>query len=65
MMKDDVLKTNEFVRAEQKKMRGMMGDRPKKDPECYKFNAYMSNEGENAQEYARKEIHLDDAFPVK
>lgn len=63
-MKNPVMANNAFVRKEQSKMAAKMGDRPGAPSEMKKFNAYMSNNGEDAQAYARK-LGLDDAFPVK
>lgn len=67
-MKDNkmVQSNNAFVRAEQAKQKKMMGDRPKMKKEMEEFNAYMSNDGENAKEFVRKLCKgLDDAFPLK
>ncbi len=66
MMNEDVMKKNAFVKAEQEKMKTMMGDRPQQKAEAYKFNAYMCNDGEGAQEFGRKLTSgLDKkAFPV-
>jgi hypothetical protein len=67
-MKDNkmVQSNNAFVRAEQAKQKKMMGDRPKMKKEMEEFNAYMSNDGENAKEFGRKLCKgLDDAFPLK
>jgi hypothetical protein len=67
-MKDNkmVQSNNAFVRAEQAKMKSKMGDRPKMKKEMEEFNAYMSNDGENAQDFGRKLCKgLDDAFPLK
>lgn len=67
-MKDNkmVQSNNAFVRAEQAKMKAKMGDRPKMKKEMEEFNAYMSNDGENAQEFGRKLCRdMDDAFPLK
>lgn len=63
-MDNDVMSNNAFVKAEQMKLRKMMGDRPGCPPAMKQFNAYMSNDGEDAQAYARK-LNMDDAFPVK
>lgn len=63
-MKNDVMSNNAFVKAEQNKMRKMMGDRPGCPPAMKKFDAYMSNDGQDAQNYARK-LNMDDAFPIK
>lgn len=67
-MKDNkmVQSNNAFVRAEQAKMKGKMGDRPAMKKEMEEFNAYMSNDGEKAQSFGRKLCKgLDDAFPLK
>lgn len=65
-MKNPVQANNAFVKAEQAKMRARMGDRPGAPAEMQKFNAFMSNNGERAQESARKICKdLDDAFPLK
>lgn len=63
-MKNEVMSNNAFVKKEQMKMKSMMGDRPALKAEAMKFNAYMCNDGEDAQRYARS-VPLDDAFPVK
>lgn len=63
-MKNDVLSNNAFVKKEQNKMKSMMGDRPGCPPEMKKTNAYMSNDGEDAQKFARK-LNMDDAYPIK
>ena len=41
-----------------------MGDRPKVPAEMKKFNAYMSNDGEDAEKLAGR-LGLDAAYPVK
>ncbi len=67
-MKDNkmVQSNNAFVRAEQAKMKDKMGNRPMMKKEMEEFNAYMSNDGESAQEFGRKLCKgLDDAFPLK
>ena len=67
-MKDNkmVQSNNAFVKAEQAKMKTRMGDRPGAPPEMKHFNAFMSNDGENAKVSARKLCKgLDDAFPLK
>jgi hypothetical protein len=67
-MKDNkmVQSNNAFVKTEQAKMKGMMGGRPVMKPEMEEFNAYMSNDGANAQDFARKLCKtMDDAFPLK
>ena len=67
-MKDNkmVQSNNAFVRAEQAKMKSRMGNRPVMKKEMEEFNAYMSNDGENAKDFGRKLCKgLDDAFPLK
>lgn len=67
-MKDNkmVQSNNAFVKAEQQKMKGKMGNRPVMKREMEEFNAYMSNDGENAQDFARKLCSsMEDAFPLK
>lgn len=68
-MKDNnmVMSKNEFVKQEQKVLKSMMGDRPGAPAPMKKFNAYMSNNGEYAQECTRSITKgLDKkAFPVK
>lgn len=67
-MKDNkmVQSNNAFVRAEQAKMKGKMGNRPVMKKEMEEFDAYMSNDGEKAKDFARKLCKgLDDAFPLK
>lgn len=67
MKENKMVQTNNaFVRAEQAKLRSMMGGRPKLKREMEEFNAYMSNDGEHAQEFARDLTRsIEDAFPVK
>lgn len=67
-MKDNkmVQSNNQFVKAEQNKMKTRMGDRPGAPAEMKHFDAFMSNDGEKAKESARKLCKgLDDAFPLK
>jgi hypothetical protein len=67
-MKDSTMvqSNNAFVRAEQAKMKAKMGDRPKMPAAMGEFDAYMSNDGASAKEFARKLCKgLDDAFPLK
>jgi hypothetical protein len=67
-MKDNkmVQSNNAFVKAQEMKMKGRMGNRPGAPPEMKHFDAFMSNDGENAKESARKLCRgLDDAFPLK
>ncbi len=61
-----VQSNNAFVKSEQMKMRGKMGNRPVMKKEMEEFDAYMSNDGEGAQSFARKLCSgMDDAFPLK
>lgn len=61
-----VQSNNAFVKAEQAKMKNRMGNRPGCPPEMKQFDAFMSNDGENAQDAARKLCKdLDDAYPLK
>jgi len=55
-MKDNkmVQSNNAFVKAEQQKMKSRMGNRPGAPAEMKHFDAFMSNDGENAKESARK-----------
>ena len=56
---------NEFVKREQMKMKSMMGGRPVMKKEMEEFNAYMSNDGQNAKDFAKKLCRgMDDAFPL-
>lgn len=67
-MKDNkmVQSNNEFVKQEQMKMKDKMGNRPVMKKEMEEFNAYMSNDGANAQDFARKLCSgMEDAFPLK
>lgn len=67
-MKDNkmVQSNNAFVKAEQAKLKGMMGNRPGAPKEMMEFNAYMSNDGAKAEAAGRKLCKgLDDAFPLK
>ncbi len=67
-MKDNkmVQSNNAFVKSEQNKMKSKMGGAPGVPKEMEKFDAFMSNDGENAQTFARKLCSgLDDAFPLK
>lgn len=64
---NEVMEKNRFVKREQETLKSMMGERPGAPEEMRKFNAYMVNNGERAQEYARTLTEgLDKkAFPVK
>jgi hypothetical protein len=67
-MKDSkiVQSNNEFVKREQAKLKAKMGNRPGAPAEMKKFNAFMSNDGESAQDFGRKACKgLDDAYPLK
>lgn len=67
-MKDNsmVQSNNAFVKAEQMKMKTRMGNRPGAPSEMKHFDAFMSNDGENAKESARKLCKgMDDAYPLK
>ena len=59
-------KKNAFVKREQENMKSMMGERPRTPEEMHRFNAYMSNNGEGAEELGRKLTAGIDhkAFPV-
>jgi len=67
-MKDNkmVQSNNAFVKSQQMKMKGRMGNRPGAPADMKHFDAFMSNDGENAKQSARKLCKgLDDAFPLK
>jgi hypothetical protein len=67
-MKDNkmVQSNNAFVKAGQMKMKGKMGGKPAVPREMEKFDAYMSNDGEKSQSFARKLCSgMEDAFPLK
>ena len=67
-MKDNkmVQSNNAFVRAEQSKMKGKMGNRPMVPKDMEQLDAYMSNDGEKAHAFGRKLCSgLEDAFPLK
>jgi len=64
-MKNPVMSNNAFVKGVENKMKAKMGDKPRMEPAMKKFNAYMSNSGEEAKLSANKLTSgLDDAFPV-
>lgn len=64
-MKNPVNGNNAFVKAEQGKIKSKMGDRPTVPPEMKKFDAYMSNNGEEARRATNKlTAGMDDAFPI-
>lgn len=67
MMNNDVKAKNAFVKAEQKVLESMMGDRPKLKPEALRFNAYMCNNEQHVEEFNHKLTKGIDkkAFPVK
>lgn len=58
---------NAFVKRTQGDLAKFAGKAPELRPEAQEFNAYMCNNGENAQEFARKLTQGFDktAFPVK
>ncbi len=61
-----VQSNNAFVKAEQAKMIKRMGNRPGAPADMKHFDAFMSNDGANAQMSARKLAgNMDDAFPLK
>lgn len=66
-MKNNVNSNNAFVKSQQARMSGMMGDRPGVKADGKKFNANMSNDGNATEAFARKVTSgLDkSAFPVK
>jgi hypothetical protein len=67
-MKDNsmIQSNNAFVKSEQMKMKSKMGNRPGAPREMEKFDAYMSNDGEKSEAFARKLCSsMDDAFPLK
>lgn len=57
---------NNFVKSQQAKTKSMAGKAPNLKAESMEFNAYMCNNGENAQAFAKKLTSgLDKvAFPV-
>jgi hypothetical protein len=57
---------NAYVRREQEVMKSMMGERPRVPAEMERFDAYMSNNGEHAQDFCEKLTAGIDkkAFPV-
>ena len=60
-----VQSNNAFVRKEQDRMMGNMGNRPGAPKEMRNFDAYMSNDGEGVKEFGRKLCrNMDDAFPL-
>lgn len=64
-MKASVMSNNGFVKSGQDKMKAKMGDRPGCPPEMKKFNAFMSNNGEEARKATNKLTSgMEDAFPV-
>lgn len=65
-MKNPVMGNNAFVKAEQMKMKGKMGDRPTVPAAMKKFDAFMSNNEETVTKANHKLMkNLDDAFPLK
>lgn len=64
-MKNPVMSNNAFVKSEGMKMKSKMGDRPGAPAPMKKFNAFMSNNGEEAKKSADKLCSgMDDAFPL-
>ena len=64
-MKNPVMSNNAFVKGVGNKMGAKMGDRPGAPAEMKKFNAFMSNNGEEAKRSANKLAGgLEDAFPL-
>ncbi len=59
--------SNQFVQKQQDAVKSMGGKPPELKDESMQFNAYMCNNGEHAQELARKLTSDIDhkAFPVK
>lgn len=57
---------NAFVRSEQMKLKSMAGKMPRMDERSFKMDAYMTNNGPAAQQFAKDLTKgLDkDAFPV-
>jgi len=57
---------NQFVKKVQNEQARYAGKAPDLKPEAMKFNAYMCNNGEHAQEFAKKLVKGIDlvAFPV-
>ncbi len=56
---------NAFVKREQAKMKGMMGNRPKVPKAMMEFDAYMSNDGKAAEAFGRAATKgLEDAYPA-
>lgn len=65
-MKNPVMATNAFVKAEQGKIKAKMGDRPGCPPEMKHFDAYMSNNEETVKKCENKLCAgLEDAYPRK
>ena len=64
-MKNKVMSANAFVKAQENKLLGMMGDRPGAPKAMKKFNAYMSNDGDAAKRAGDKIAGgLDSAYPM-
>jgi hypothetical protein len=67
-MKPDkmVESNNAFVKRQEMMLRSKMGNKPSMPPAMREFDAFMSNDGANAQDFARGLTKgIDDAFPVK
>lgn len=64
-MKNPVMSNNAFVKGVGSRMGSKMGDRPGAPPEMKKFDAFMSNNGQQAKLSANKLAGgLDDAYPL-
>lgn len=64
-MKSPVMSNNAFVKGVESKMKSKMGDRPGAPAAMKKFNAFMSNSGEEAKMSANKlTAGMEDAFPM-
>ena len=64
-MKNPVLSSNAFVKGIENRMKSKMGDKPAVPAAMKKFDAYMSNNGDEAKRSANKLTSgLEDAFPM-
>lgn len=56
---------NAFVKREQSKLKGMMGDRPRVPKQMMEFDAFMSNDGRAAEVFGRAATKgLEDCYPA-
>ena len=56
---------NAFVKREEAKLKKYMGNRPGAPKEMKHFDAFMSNDGKNAEDCGRKLCaSMDDAYPA-